>query len=188
MSTFAQKLARAWTWRRKIDAVLNVPRRSNSVLSGTSEELVVRVDQRTPSPTAPVDKVRLLSNESDVMVSGERFGISREDLTAIGDKMKTALERVEQMSRADDESFEEIMNVIERQTSLLYEEYYKLIEKSTSEDEGRIMDFVDSEVTMYFPLADYDFDKYLAAQEAEKACAAIKQKIDNILTYLDQLE
>jgi hypothetical protein len=86
------------------------------------------------------------------MVSGERFGISQEDLTAISDKMSNALDRVEKMSRAEDtdESFDEIMNVIENQISLLYEEYDKLIGKTSIGLQGRKVDIVDIDSKVRF--------------------------------------
>jgi hypothetical protein len=186
----SQQAQRTWAWRTKINEVLNVPRRSSSFFSGSSEELVVRVDKRSPSPTAPVDK-RWPSNESDVMVGGERFGISHEDLVSINDKMNTALERVENMSRVDDmdESFDEMMSTIENRISLLYEEYERLIGTASIDDEGRIMDIIDTEVGFYLSICGRErFSKYLAAQEAEITCGAIKQKIDDILTHLDQLD
>ncbi len=140
-------------WRTRIDEALNGSQRSSSELSGSSDELVVRVDKRSPSPSASVhsEHVGWPSSESDVMVSGERFGISHADLTAISDKMNTALERVEQMSRADEvhESFDEVMNVIEQRISVLYEEYDRLIGSSFTDDEDRIMDIIGSEVRIF---------------------------------------
>ncbi len=142
-------------WRTRIDEFLNSSQTSNSLHCGLSDEFVVRVDKRTPSPPTAVhsDHVMWPSSESDVMVSGERFGISHADLTAISDKMNYALERVEQMSRADDvhESFDEIMNVIEERISLLYEEYDRLIGSSSTDDESRMMDNIDSEVGFFVP-------------------------------------
>lgn len=148
MSRLVSSISRTWNWRAKISQVLEASEQINGSRPPSAGELVVRVDKRSPTPS-PTDRDETLeimddsvwpSEQLDVMTSGERFGVSHEDLTSISDKMNCALERFENFSQSErsGESFDSFMNSIEEKISALYEEYEALIGNTSLDNQGRL--------------------------------------------------
>ena len=141
MNRLVTSISLPWAWKAKIaDAFISSQKTAREP---SSENLVVRVDQRTPSPTGacPVAVAVWPSDiRTDVTVCGERFGISHEELTAIGDNMNTALQKFENISQSQgrSESFDKFMSEVEERICLLYEKYDGLISNASFDDDGKL--------------------------------------------------
>ena len=140
MSRLVSSLARSLTSKAKISEAVNASQQS-CPRPPSSDQLVVRVDPRTPSLSSGelCTDSRPSGEVCDVAVCGERFGLSDEDLDCISDRMNAALERFEKITNSEQssESFDAFMNDVEGRISELYEDYVTLIHNAAFIQDGR---------------------------------------------------